>query len=72
MRLDSVRWSAAHEEAIQHLTTALEILPTLPPSPEHLQLELVLQTMLAVPLMVTRGWAIPEVKQAFSRAYELS
>ena len=63
---------SAHTEAIQHLTTALEVLSRLPPAPEHLQLELVLQTMLGVPLMTTKGWAAPEAKQTFSRAYELS
>jgi predicted ATPase len=64
------RW--ANEEAIKYLTTGLTLLTTLPDTPEHAQIELGLQTMLGVPLMTTKGWAAPEVKQAFSRAFDLS
>ena len=47
----------------RHLTTALELLKTLPDTPERAQQELTLQLTLGVPLlMATRGFAAPEVE----------
>ncbi len=63
---------SANAEAIRYLTTGLTLLATLPETPERIQLELGLQTLLGVPFMTTKGWAAPEVKQAFSRALDLS
>jgi predicted ATPase len=62
---------SAHVEAIRHLTKGLELLKTLPDTPERVREELTLQMALSVPLMVTKGYAAPEVEQAFTRAREL-
>ena len=62
---------SAHAEAISHLTTALELLRTLPDTPERAQQELLLQTTLAPALMATKGYAAPEVEKAYARAREL-
>src|SRR5262249_26895719 len=59
-------------EAITHLTAALDLLQTLPESPERVQQELALQLSLGSTLSVARGGrAAPEVQQAYSRAYAL-
>ena len=58
-------------EAISHLTKGLELLKTLPDTPERTQQELVLQTTLGLALMATQGLAAPEVEQAYARAREL-
>src|SRR5262249_2157377 len=62
---------SAHVEAIAHLTTGLELLKTLPDTPEHTQQELTLQIALGVPLMATKGFAAPEVGAVYRRAREL-
>jgi predicted ATPase/transcriptional regulator with XRE-family HTH domain len=61
----------ANAEAIGHLTKGLEVLATLPASPERLQHELDLQTTLGHTLMVVKGYAAPEVQQVYGRAREL-
>jgi predicted ATPase/class 3 adenylate cyclase len=58
-------------EAISHLTTGLEVLKTLPNSPERLQHELDVQIPLGRALTVTKGYAAPEVGHAYARAREL-
>ena len=58
-------------EAIAHLTKGLELLKTLPDTPERIQQELTLQLALGMPLMATKGYAAPEVEQAYARAREL-
>ncbi|HSE36549.1 MAG TPA: hypothetical protein VLG74_04545, partial [Blastocatellia bacterium] len=50
----------------------LEMLRLLPETPECAMQELALQTMLGQSLMVAKGYALPEVEQAFIRARELS
>jgi TOMM system kinase/cyclase fusion protein len=62
---------SANIEAISHLTKGLELLKTLPTTPEHIQRELALQISLAVPLASTKGWAVPEVEDAYARGREL-
>ncbi len=62
---------SAHIEAIGHLTTALDLLKRLPDAPHHIAQELALQTTLGSALMATRGYAAPEVEQAYGRAREL-
>jgi predicted ATPase len=62
---------SANEEAINHLTTALELLQTLPDTPEHIQRELTLHLTLGPPLLATKGYAAPEVEHAYTRALEL-
>jgi TOMM system kinase/cyclase fusion protein len=62
---------SANVEAISHLTKGLELLKTLPDSPERAQQELLLQTTLGPALMTTKGWAAPEVGKSYTRAHEL-
>jgi predicted ATPase len=62
---------SANREAISHLTRGLELLKTLPDTSERAQHELTLQLALGTPLMVTKGWATPEVERAYTRAREL-
>ena len=53
------------------LTKGLELLKTLPDTPERTQQELTLQIALGAPLMATKGFAAPEVENAYARAREL-
>jgi hypothetical protein len=53
---------------MQHLTKALELLKTLPDTPERAQQELTLQTALGAPLIVIKGYSSSEVGQVYSRA----
>lgn len=62
---------SAHNEAIAHLTTALELLKTLPDTPEHMQRELALQLVLGPTLMTLKGYASQEASDAYTRAREL-
>jgi predicted ATPase len=62
---------SANLEAISHLTKGLEVLRTLPDSPERLQHELDLQITLGQALTVTKGYAAPEVGHTYARAREL-
>ena len=54
---------SAHQEAISHLTKGLELLKTLPDTPERTQQELTLQLALGLPLIATKGYAAPEVEK---------
>jgi predicted ATPase len=62
---------SAYMEAISHLTKGLEVLKTLPDTPERVQQELTLQIALGVSLMATKGYAAAEVEKAGTRAREL-
>jgi predicted ATPase len=62
---------SAHTEAIGHLTAALDLLKRLPDAPQRISQELALQTTLGSALMATKGYAAPEVEQAYARAREL-
>jgi len=62
---------SAYAEAISHLITALELLKTLPDTPERAQQELRLQTTLGLAWGATKGYAVAEVEQVYSRAREL-
>jgi predicted ATPase/class 3 adenylate cyclase len=62
---------SACAEAISHVTTALELLPSLPDTSERMQKELRLQAILGRALIATRGYAAPEVEHAYARALEL-
>ncbi|WER50239.1 adenylate/guanylate cyclase domain-containing protein [Cupriavidus sp. WKF15] len=62
---------SADAEAVTHLTLALTLLATLPESPERAKQELMLQLTLGPALMVTRGFAAPEVGAAYTRALAL-
>jgi predicted ATPase len=65
------RARSANTEAIAHLTKGLEVLMLLPDTPEHTQHELELQLARGSALMDTKGYAAPEVAQAFARARAL-
>jgi class 3 adenylate cyclase/predicted ATPase len=62
---------SANIEAVAHLTKGLELLKTLPDTPEHTQQELTLQITLGPLLVATKGYAAPEVEYAYIRAREL-
>ena len=62
---------SAYLEAISHLTTGIELLKTLPETPEHTQQALTLYIGLGAALLVTKGHAAPEVAQAFTQARAL-
>jgi predicted ATPase len=68
---DRAAQRSAYAEAITHLTTALELLKTLPETIERTQQELALQVTLGVPLQATKGFAAPEVERVYARAREL-
>jgi predicted ATPase len=62
---------SAYVEAIAHLTKGLELLTTLPDTPECARQELDLQMTLGSTLMATKGYAAPDVEHAYARAREL-
>jgi predicted ATPase len=62
---------SANREAAGHFAKGLKLLESLPETPELIQHELDLQTALGTELMATKGYGVPEVKQAFDRAWEL-
>ncbi len=62
---------SANVEAVAHLTKGLELLKTLPETPERISQELTLQLALGTPLMATKGWAAPEVGHVYARARAL-
>ncbi len=59
---------SANTEAISHLTKGLELLTTLPDTPERVQQELLFQTALGPAWIASKSWAAPEVEQAYARA----
>jgi predicted ATPase/class 3 adenylate cyclase len=62
---------SAHVEAISHCTTGIELLKTLPETPEHTHHALTLHLALGAALQVTKGIAAPEVEHAYTQAYAL-
>jgi tetratricopeptide (TPR) repeat protein len=62
---------SAYGEAITHLARGLELLPSLPESPERTRYELDLQVALGQALIVIKGQAAPKAEQAFTRARAL-
>ena len=62
---------SAHQEAISLLTKGLELLKTLPDTPERTQQELRLHVALGAPLLATKGYAAPEVEGVYARARDL-
>jgi predicted ATPase len=61
---------SANTDAISHLTTALELFQTLPETAERTQQEVDLLTTLGPALIVTKGYAAPEVEHVYARARE--
>lgn len=62
---------SAYAEAIHHLSQGLELLKTLPDTPERAQHELMLQVTLGPVLRASKGETAPEVEKAYARALEL-
>jgi predicted ATPase len=63
--------SSAHAEAVAHLTKGLELLQTLPETPQRLQREVDMHIILGASLLATKGQAAAEVEQTYSRARQL-
>ncbi|MBI3327718.1 MAG: hypothetical protein HYZ81_13585, partial [Nitrospinae bacterium] len=62
---------SAYAEAASHLTTALDLLTTLPETRERSRQELAVQMTLGMALRWTTGGGTPEVEQLYTRAREL-
>ena len=62
---------SAYLEAISHLNAGLELLKSLPETPEHAQHALTLHVALGTALLVTKGQAAPEVEHAYTQARAL-
>ena len=62
---------SANQEAIGHLSEGLELLKTFPDTPERALKELTLQIMIGPALIVTKGFAAPEVGYTYTRARQL-
>src|SRR5713101_1589474 len=62
---------SAYTEAISHLTVAIELLATLPDTPARARQELALQIALGTPLVITKGYGVPEVAKVYTRVREL-
>jgi class 3 adenylate cyclase/predicted ATPase len=62
---------SANVEAISHLTKGLEVVKTLPETPERHQQELTLQLALGAALSMLKGYTAPETEQAYSSARQL-
>ncbi len=59
---------SAHQAAIQFLSRGLEIVATLPDSPERHRRELDYLKAMGVTMMAAKGWAAKEVLDAYTRA----
>jgi len=62
---------SAHADAIDRLTTAIDLLQKLPDSPERVRQELTLQLALGRAFSAIKGYAALEVERAYTRAREL-
>jgi DNA-binding winged helix-turn-helix (wHTH) protein/predicted ATPase len=62
---------SAHHEAADLATRGLEVLKSLPDSPERPQQEIALRMTLSVSLMAMKGFAAAEVEEVYARAREL-
>src|SRR5262245_59759060 len=63
--------TSANVEAIRHLSQGLQLLKSLPSTPERKRTELKFQTTLGPAFHATRGWAATEAEQTYNRADEL-
>jgi predicted ATPase len=61
----------AYLEAVSHVTTGIELLKTLPETPERIQQALTLHIALGAALQMPKGGASPEVEHAYTQAYTL-
>jgi class 3 adenylate cyclase/tetratricopeptide (TPR) repeat protein len=63
--------ASANAEAIAHLTKGLELINSLPESPERISREIEFRLALGTPLTATQGWGSVETEAAYTRAKEL-
>lgn len=63
---------SAYEESLLHYTRGLELLGTLPNSPDRARRELSFQLALGIPLRAIKSYGAPERGRAYDRALELS
>jgi tetratricopeptide (TPR) repeat protein len=63
---------SANHEAVSHFTKGLELLQSLPATPERARQELALHLALGPPLRMIKGHTVPEVEDVYTRAYELA
>lgn len=68
---DKAQQRYAHAETIHYLRRALVMLETLPDTTERATHELAVHAALGPALMALKGYAAPEVVQAYSRAFAL-
>jgi predicted ATPase len=62
---------SAYAEAIAHFTRALDVLQTMPETPQHIQCAIELHTALGWSLQAVKGYAATEAERAYTRALEL-
>jgi predicted ATPase len=62
---------SAHVEAVGHLTKGLELLKTLPDTPERTQQELLLCVALGPALIASKGYASPDTVDVYTQARAL-
>jgi class 3 adenylate cyclase/predicted ATPase len=62
---------SAYLEAVSHFTSGIELLKSVPETPEHTQQALTLYIALGAALQVTKGYTAPEVEHAYTQAYAL-
>jgi predicted ATPase len=62
---------SANLEAISHFTTGIELLKTLPETPERIQHDLTLHIALGAALQMAQGLSAPEVEHAYMQARSL-
>jgi predicted ATPase/class 3 adenylate cyclase len=62
---------SAYAEAVSHLTTALDLLTTLPETRARSQQELAMQMTLGMALRATKGGGAPEMERLYTRSREL-
>ncbi len=62
---------SANIEASAHLNSGLAIFKKIPRSPQTSLLELALQTTLGLAIMMSKGYAAPEVEKAYARAHDM-
>ena len=62
---------SAHVEAIRHLIKGLELLKTLPETPQRLQREVDLLIAMGASLLAAKGYAAAEVRETYTYAQQL-
>ncbi|MFL5586808.1 MAG: adenylate/guanylate cyclase domain-containing protein [Ktedonobacteraceae bacterium] len=62
---------AANIEAIRHFSQGLSLIQSMPEGEARWQQEIALQMAIGASLIATKGYGVPEVEQAYTRALEL-